>query len=264
MNSQLCTTDIILDVDAPNDVLKEIIDRQSGYVARDIGLVPFGSQPGVRSFPDKLLMSWDEIKERIKERAEKKERASDYLIGQKIPGTHQGRTSFCWYHSAVQPMRSWRAKRGLPFIDLCAAYGACRVQNFRNEGYWTSAAVSDLSRFGTVTTAEYPENAFDRQRHKACDDKPHHLIDDAVDIETYQQLLSLLCADGGAGGGWSWMGHAMELIEGVLDGGNVHLRVRDNYYGDRDMYVITGSQNRVCPDDMVGILSVKTVPQLPG
>lgn len=142
--------------------------RSYGLVPRNYQTHPLGCYPDIKpytavSFP---LIPREEWAQRAKDQLAAGARLSDMRMrgnkGQMIPSRDQNGRGYCWRHSPTSANLLVRARMNLPYVDLSAYAGACRIKNYRDEGGWGAQGLDDVIQFGDPSSEFWPQKSVSR------------------------------------------------------------------------------------------------------
>jgi hypothetical protein len=264
-----------------------------GGVPRPWATHPPGCYPTAKATAiDMSLIDQAEWAERLKDKIAAKSLNSDVRLrgngGQPIPSRDQNGRGYCWFHSGTSAMLVVRALANMPYADLSAYSGACKIKNFRDEGGWGAQGVDFQTENGIPTAEFWPQRATDRKYDNAetwADAKLHRWTEGWIDMAAAQydrnlnfnQVATCLLSNVPVVVDFNWWSHsvnALDLVQttGVklrhpVSGkkadlkmmnaawevtGGFGLRIWNSWgdsWSDRGMGVLTG--NKAIPDGSV-------------
>lgn len=241
-----------------------------GYLTRDYDKHPVGSYTGSRKFPDELRYDEKQLREIFTE--QERTRTSLKHIIDRAPQRwlNQNPTNYCWCYAVVHAVMIARWTANLPFERLSPYSVAAPIKNFRNVGGWGTQALAYIVQHGVSSEEFWPaeketmnssqrqaanmaairngRDYFDSSRADAATRK----VDEFFDIgdRDWNAKLSCLARRWPVPCGYSWMGHEMTSIRGlVLPSGELAAEDMDHYgiagaYNSRIM-----TERRGTPDD---------------
>lgn len=115
--------------------------------------------------------------------------------GRPIPAKDQDGQGFCWFYSMTAAVQTVRAILGLPYVNLSAHAGACKIKGFRDEGGWCGLAAKFYREVGCPSVEFWPEKSMSR-----ANDRPeawanaalHKVVEEWVDLarQPYDQNMT--------------------------------------------------------------------------
>ena len=256
----------------PNELV--ITDRTSGSVIQSgssgVGTgwdkpesVGYGA--AVKPFPPGLLLSWDEIKQRARERQKSKSQLSNKILDYGLTTLMQGGTNFCFANAPYNLVRIMNMLANQPPIDLSAASVACKITGFRNQGGFAGDVLDYMSQYGMVPTELWPTNAISRKydTDSAWAAASKFTVTDWIQLEVgnTQQLASLNVQDIPVAKAYQWFYPGPHEITGtdvvVDDNGNVSFRDWNSWsesYSYKGFFCVSGPR-RMQFNDGVACLS---------
>lgn len=151
----------------------------------------------------------------------------------KLPPHDQGQTSLCWMHGSVRAIEILRLYEGLPPLLLSAECAASMVTGGRDRGGYPEEALEQLRTVGTCHQELWPRNNLN-PRHADENwqhDQRHHVILRWLDLETFDDQMTLALHRIPVAIGLDWWGHLVCQLDPVdLGSGNFGIGI-DNSWG---------------------------------
>lgn len=240
----------------------------TGYIPRNYELQPVGATPGANRFPQELLLSWEEMKERLAELTRK-----ELLFSQLAKRLHQKHglvwnnqdpSNFCWVYAPTNCCQLLLCIQGEKPRRLSPQSVGAPIKKYQNVGGWGSQALKYMIDNGVADHEHWPcddpvdsirngRKYFEGSRENAAQTK----VTGWWEITTLQEKLSAIFRGHPVASGYGWMGHEMSSVDPFLDkNGQWGTREMD-HYGRNGMFnerVIVG--NRAVGDDMVAPVSI--------
>ena len=243
-------------------------DIQSGQSAMGTGWEKpeFAGYGAVaKPFPQGMLLEWDDINQRARERQKSKSQLSNKILDYGLKTLNQGGTNFCFANAPYNLVRIMNMLANQPPIDLSAASVACKITGFRNVGGFAGDVLEYMSEYGMVPTALWPTNAISQKydTSAAWSQASKFKVTDWIQLEigNTQQLASLLVQDIPVAKAYQWFYPGAHEITGVDyvvdDNGNGMFRDWNSWsdsYSYKGFFVVSG-RNRMRFDDGVACLS---------
>jgi hypothetical protein len=128
----------------------------TGFKARDWTEHPLCGVEGTIEFPQELILSRQELRERIEEQ-DKNESSLWHILkrGPKI-WRNQSPSNYCWMYGPVHGMQAARIWANLPPVMLSPLSAGCPCDNFRNRGGWGQDAINWLIKNGVCEESVWP------------------------------------------------------------------------------------------------------------
>lgn len=237
-------SDFIIDDDTPADVTHH---RQfsRGLIPRDYETIPQGRYATAPAF-DLPLIQRSEWSARIKEMKETKSRLSDIrntgINGQRIPCLDQGRSNYCWGHSAVHAVMLLRARDLQPYVPLSAFAVAAIIKNGRNEGGWGALSLNFITEDGVPSQELWPQGSVDLRRKTPAmwaNAAQHKVTEGWVDLQaavydrnlTFDQMMTLLLCRVPVVVDFNWWGHSVCAMDPEeIEPGSFGPRILNSWY----------------------------------
>ena len=217
-----------------------------------------GDYRGVASpFPRELVLSWEEIKDRISLRERTKARHRDVADGYDLKCKDQKQTNFCWANSPVYCLEYVRVMDGMPPVELSPASVGGPVTGFRNVGGYGRNALRQLEENGAVPTEFWPDNAISSSYYTSANRELAKLYRTSewwvFEPRDLQAVASCVVGLGiPVSGGFNWWAHQVTYTDFYVKGEDVWPWLRNSWgmsYGDRGYFKLEGS--RAFADDAV-------------
>lgn len=241
-----------------------------GYVPRDYDRHPVGSYKGGRKFPDALRYDEKQLREIFREQEAKKTSLRHIQDRSPRGWLRQSPTNYCWCYAVTVAVMLIRVCANLPFVRLSPFSVACPIKNFRNNGGWGTQALAYMVEHGVAAEEFWPmetpemssaecERAnmaairngrqyFESSRANAAEHKITEFFD--VGDRDWNAKLSLLARRIPVPCGYSWMGHEMTSVRGiVLPSGELAAEDSDHYGRDGTPNYRIMTERRGTPDD---------------
>lgn len=230
----------------------------TGLIPRDYSSHPSGCHAFAPTFPTANLIDKSEWADRLNENRKNKVglldiRQANIGILQSLNQSHWG---LCWSFSTTKAVMYIRKIMGLPDVKLSGWWLAGLIKNWRDEGGWGAASLSEAVSVGVATDADCPayQSQYDTPatRAKAADNKVTSWWDGTEDHNLNTQIaISMLLQSVPCVVDLNDMGHSMCCID--IKSLNPLTLVYDNSWGtvgDPDgLYYGTGARAR--PDGLV-------------
>lgn len=224
----------------------DLSNRAPGYV---YGAV---AQP----FPQALIIPRSEWQARIQELEDTRTRTSDLcdLAGLKVKDQQQ--TEFCWINSPTHATEIVRVVQNEPMVSLSPASAGAQITGYRNEGGTGQQALEWIVSNGLVPTANWPDNAIDKQYATAANKQAAlgYRVDQwwELDPQNLDQFISCLLMRWPVCAGYDWWSHEVTPVDPVWLDGTVAVRIDNSWgtsWGTNGRGILQG--RRMLPDDAV-------------
>jgi hypothetical protein len=215
------------------------------------------------SFPEALLLTWDEIFYRLKSQEESGTRLIDLMRRNKLKAKDQNGTNHCWAYGPTQCVEVTRLVQNQRKLYLSATSVACRVNGFRNQGGWGRNALEELIRNGADLESYWTPNAISRKydTKESRERSKKYRVTDWIECtpRNPQQMLSLIAQYIPVAVGYNRWSHEVMACWAKLLGS--HPEARDVAPGIRNQWRNWGDDNYATladwglyPDDAVAPL----------
>jgi hypothetical protein len=211
-------------------------------------------------FPEKLLLSWSEIEEWIKDMEKHKTRNSDIIYKHKLPHKDQSNTNFCCVNAVVAAVETVRTRQNQRQVILSPASAGAIIKNFRNVGGWGKEAVEFIAQRGLNEVVDWPANAIDRKyaTRSNAEKALNYTVSEWYECapKNLQQMFSALCRGMVGAGGFLWWGHEVMLADPMWLDGEPAMRIRNSWkdWGEFGFGILRG--NKMKADDCIMLQSV--------
>jgi len=259
---------IITDDNWTEHVDPNAVGAHSGYglIPRDYERIPVGSIPGVRGF-DIPLIPESEWQGRLDEQIRNKAQLSDIrnrgMFGQPIPALHQNGQGYCLAYSTGAACRLVRAINNQPFVDLSPHAVACKIKNFRDQGYWGSASLEFIIEHGIPSSEFWPQASMNRAHDnpRTWENAKLHRITEWLDLQPRNkaQLVTCLLMNIPVVTDLNWWRHSVVTMD-LVSLNPFRTRILNSHganYGDNGTAILEGSRaipdGQVCPRVMTAV-----------
>lgn len=240
----------------PDDAFRDPT-RGTGLVLPD-GFSGPAHYAGVATpFPRELVLSKQEIIDRIKEREAQTTRHRDLAEHYGLKCKDQQQTNYCWINSPTYCLEYVRLLQNQKVVELSPASAGAPIQNFRNVGGYGKLALQWIEERGLVPTELWPDNAIDR-RYYTPENRQAALDYRASEWWVFEpgDLLAVLSCSVGLGipvsVGLNWWSHQVTYADGRLVDGEPWPVIRNSWgMGWQDMGYAVLQGQRARPDDAV-------------
>lgn len=232
----------------------------TGLIPRDYSINPGGYLSYAPVAPDDWLVPESEYQSRLD--FQQANRGSLYDLRTRwyddLKSMDQDGYGLCWAFSSTKAVMYVRAAMGEPRARLSAWWVAGKVVNWRDQGYWGSASLEQITQAGVPTEAMCP--AYKRQYDTpavAADAAQRKVIEWYDGTEDRERNKAIMISAFLLGLppvlDFNWLGHSMcgcrlvSLSPLTIDCDNSWGET--SQYGEKGLYRITG--NRCIPDGIV-------------
>lgn len=225
----------------------------TGAKPRDFSIDPLGGFAAPFDLP---LIPRSEWQARIEEGNQQKSFLSHMRRAAGLKSQDQNGTNFCWMHAVVSANRLLRAVANQPNVALSAAAGASIINDYQNEGGWSTQALKWVVSNGMPSTEFWPENKIDRQYDTPAmrANAKLHQITEWWDLQpqNLDQLMTCLFLRIPVPVGFNWWGHAICAMDPVFKNGQYGIKIWNSWadsWGDLGEADLLGS--KAIADDQV-------------
>lgn len=235
------------------DFLDPVVDGQKvgrGLIPRDYNTHPVGSIPRAVKF-NLPIMSRQEMKERIKDRAATGNTIPRYCDKNGVKIKNQKNTNFCWMYATVKCVEIMRVMARMPYVELSATSCAARIKNYANVGGWGYEAINYLTKYGCDPASIWPDDLgtaginrkYDTEQSRK--EREKYKVNEFWELQrnNFDQLVTCVLLNIPVSIGLDWWGHQVAVVDAViLKNGGLGV-VIDNSWGcySDDTEVLTDS-----------------------
>lgn len=245
--------------DTDEEIEKLLPQADRGFRARDYEKVPYGSVHG--AFPDELFVDPSNYSAAIKQQREEGAAIDQLWIRAGVKSLHQQQTSMCHMFAVMHGIIGIRLKAGLPLLYPSPAASALPMDNWRDNGGWSTSDTRYIAEHGWNTVEEaggsqvsFPRSLYtEENKKKALSRRITEWIE--CKPRSHQQQMSLGIHGRPVPVGYNRLGHAIcQLAVLEIEPGSFGAVFVDNY-GDANwtnehgMYIMRG--NLMIADDAV-------------
>lgn len=235
-----------------------------GLLPRDFFRHPFASGP-TKGFDLKVL-GLSEIKDRAREKEEKKNRISDLCSIAGLKCKDQDGTNYCWINAPVYCYEAVQVMSGEPVVYYSPASVGAPIKSYRNNGGWGSEGLEYMVAHGVVRQDLWPANAINRQYDNEASqaDRAKNKVTEFYDLvpRHWEQLLTCLIYNIPVAIGLNWWAHEVTACDVVIQpNGDLAVRIRNSWsmdWGDEGYSILVKS--KALPDDAVAPTVTYAVP----